>query len=438
MNRQGTYFGFKPQWKQAREAPNYGPIAPRKGWTDLRDGNPPRMRPGRHGPRTIHLERPTITLDKTEYSWVEADRQKLRNSDFMKAQRWARLAAIARFGTKTALRLNPYVRAASYLWDAYEFYREADEWAQTRAAGYDFTGWEKCCETSPPPYAKYRQVGGPTYVAAPPAVPCAVQSNCGLGLQVPTGDIGAAITFNVPSGSTGWYLETVFLGISQSAGTRMRLDQKWTRLVPRRPGGYVDTTPYNSPVVVPVAMRLRPPRPLISEKGPVIFPEPWDEPVTRHKPYAEPALQFDSDGAHGAPPKVKLHYREPPEPDVQERKRLVVKRSVGAFAGAAFGAVTEALDIVDALYKALPKNRRDRHATYQDKLIAIAQHLDEIAWTDALINFIENELKDRLHAKIGKIVNKPYVNGPAQKYWVRPTGPTTGHRRNYVQVRVAR
>ena len=187
----------------------------------------------------------------------------------------ALLRGAERLGLKVVTSFNPYLRLASYAWDAYDFYYSGDDWAKTRDAGYNMSGWQKCCETNGPPYQKVRLVGGPTYVAAPPPVPCAVQSNCGLGLQVPSFDVGTAITFTVPSGTTGWYLETVFFGISQSAGTRMRLDQKWTRLVPRAPGGYIDTVPYAPAIVQPLPMYSMPPEPVISEK---IEPEPLDDP----------------------------------------------------------------------------------------------------------------------------------------------------------------
>jgi len=351
----------------------------------------------------------------------------------------ALLRGAERLGLKVVTSFNPYLRLASYAWDAYDFYYSGDDWAKTQDAGYNMSGWQKCCETNGPPYQKVRLVGGPTYVAAPPPVPCAVQSNCGLGLQVPSFDVGTAITFTVPSGTTGWYLETVFFGISQSAGTRMRLDQKWTRLVPRAPGGYIDTVPYAPAIVQPLPMYSMPPEPVISEK---IEPEPLDDPhlnvPPNWPPYAVPALEFTNDPGAPKGGRIVPHRMLPPPPKTQERKRLVIKKSPGAFAGAAFGAVTEALDIVDALYKALPKEKRDRHASYQDKLIAISQNLDDIDWTDALINLLENEVKDRAAAALSKRVNKPYVDGPASKYWVRPSGVTTGHRRNYVQVQLAR
>jgi hypothetical protein len=110
------------------------------------------------------------------------------------------------------------------------------------------------------------------------------------------------------------------------------------------------------------------------------------------------------------------HKRQPPDPGVKEKKI----RAYGAVASGlskAFHGLTEAADLIDAIYEALPsqyriKYRPGRPIRYDEKLKAIWDNLDKVDPLEAASNIAKNGIEDgaigRLNAGAGKL---PRITG---------------------------
>ena len=179
------------------------------------------------------------------------------------------------------------------------------------------------------------------------------------------------------------------------------------------PGGLPDVAPV--PGVAPGPGTRPAPRP-----GTIPIPAPWPDPAPR--PGAEPgpgpgtgpvkvpsvSVGFE----RGAEPRVyrSQHFMRPAGHATKERKM------VWKHAGTVLSWVnpyTEFCDIVDALYKALPKDLRWQHKLSfwkrglrtprcQDKAVLVYDHFDKIDISDAIANLIENEAEDRFWGQLSK------------------------------------
>lgn len=415
--KSATYTGFKPKWKQD---PDFAPPAKRSrpDFTPKRRGSygipstGPKMAP--RGPKTI-------TLSKTEYQWTDPVQPGWRAA---KAAMYA--ARIAKFAGKA----NPYVSALSYAWDAYSWSQElADpEWGQTRKGGIDLSNWTQCCDAGIQPLEMYsiiRSRPSAGQWSGVEAMPCSYGPlNCGLGGQVPAGYISDMPVTLTPFASRTLF--TLYLGPARSGGTRFQISQQYNMAWN---GSAPFPFPMLSPLVQPLPwpnMRPFPDWRMESDTDP--YRDPGLDPRVRARipAYIEPALEVATNPYGNAgrrnPGRIAPHYQMPPLPGEKEDKRIIMKQLAGQTGvGPVFGAMTEALDVVDALYKSIPGAQPGPN--YNEKLAFIAAHLDEIVWTDALWNFLRNELEDRVYAKLNRLVNKPFVkNGPAAKYWPFATG----------------
>lgn len=66
-------------------------------------------------------------------------------------------------------------------------------------------------------------------------------------------------------------------------------------------------------------------------------------------------------------------------------------------------AVTEGVDLVKAVYKALPKKYQHRGATVPEMLQTIYRHADEIDMADVISNILGENQMDRYYGKLGSI-----------------------------------
>lgn len=99
----------------------------------------------------------------------------------------------------------------------------------------------------------------------------------------------------------------------------------------------------------------------------------------------------------------------PPDGSTRERKGRIKQ---GLALGLGFA--SEARDIVEAIYKALPKRlRKARNSDTYNQLAILWRHADDIKLSDALVNLIANEIEDRM---VGRAL------GRTKRYYERGKG----------------
>lgn len=113
------------------------------------------------------------------------------------------------------------------------------------------------------------------------------------------------------------------------------------------------------------------------------------------------------------------HQKRPPRSDERERKFRMGNSALRIVMGVLSG-LTEAGDLIDAIYKSIPakgtarrwKGRdgkwREAAITPQDKLAFIMFNWDKIDLGDALWNIAENELEDRAFGTLGNLLKNTY------------------------------
>jgi hypothetical protein len=96
----------------------------------------------------------------------------------------------------------------------------------------------------------------------------------------------------------------------------------------------------------------------------------------------------------------------PPHSASRSRRRTKEKKLIGQAKGAlktVLNVVTEAKDVVDAVYKALPAKRRKSRALPHEKAIAIYKHFGELDAGKAVTEIIKNMGEDAVFGNIGKL-----------------------------------
>lgn len=176
-------------------------------------------------------------------------------------------------------------------------------------------------------------------------------------------------------------------------------------------GGFTGTRPTTwPPIVTPIPGNppLNPPRPVDPPLNPP-RPRPWNpaRPGVRPVARGHPRVIARS--------RSVAHRNQPPGRNVKERKAKA-RTLVARMARVAFS-VTEGLDIVDALWDALPKEVRNkvpktgitgptaRHPgvkywSPQDKLQALYRHIDELDLEEAIKNLIKNHIEDEVYGRL--------------------------------------
>lgn len=112
--------------------------------------------------------------------------------------------------------------------------------------------------------------------------------------------------------------------------------------------------------------------------------------------------------------------REPPPPYTKEKKLQSIPAVVRALQAAGHG-VSEALDLVDALHKALPAKMRAKakrvdgkwfSASPQAKIMALWNGFDQMNWNQAMQNVAMNELQDRAIGRASGQASQHLNNSP--------------------------
>lgn len=159
-------------------------------------------------------------------------------------------------------------------------------------------------------------------------------------------------------------------------------------------------------------------------RGGIVEPsfQPHETPLEHDTIVIEPMPS--SNGAGGrSPPPPRVHLNTPPRYGEKERKAKVPRAL--AIALNIGGKLTEAADVVDALYDALPRhvklkfrntNYLLQSATPQAKLAVLIEHYDKIDLEDALVGLAENQIEDYVLGRVGQL----------GKQWAKDTGRFTG------------
>ena len=252
-------------------------------------------------------------------------------------------------------------------------------------------------------------------------------TSCGAAAPFVAADADMNLTTPLPR--TVYYWDYVAPYINAGFSTYWRR-QQWMRPLTPLPGSFVSMSSpiqfVNLPLMPPMADPMSLPL-----SAPLNTPQPvpyWVLPYRRPNPYRSP-----SEGHHfgygtwssrffnvqhstgmsfnpvvGQPTKptpVSPPGHKPPGPGVKERKSRV--RRVGAALIRAMRATTEALDFIDAVFKALPAKYRKGVKTPQDKVRAIYQHADKLDMNKVVFNLIANHYTDKLLGRANALIERP-------------------------------
>lgn len=135
-------------------------------------------------------------------------------------------------------------------------------------------------------------------------------------------------------------------------------------------------------------------------------PEPYEDPIISRWPKDHPVPE-------------PYHKRVPPEPGMKEKK---LKLGKGGLIGSVYGAVTEVVDALDAIGKALdPKVRGGyrQQKTVQDKIRYLLRNWRYIDHNAALGNIILDQVEDWFIGKSNQLANRT----ASHPYWRGMRGP---------------
>lgn len=342
------------------------------------------------------------------------------------------VAGILRIGG----RLVPYLSALILAYELYRFWQYAKG-----SEGYDMTGWTHVCGSG----------GGGTLVGF--AQPCGT-INANMSLSNYNAKLGKLSGF--PSQRYAYFWEDVhphpvfpnsIMVVSQN--DVWRNDAVYDPPVPPYrispsviPPAVPNVSPLPSidPAFLPIGEPVSHPAPIPYRLLPRMRPNPW-----RHHAYQRTAGNYPPDSTLDpyfpfAPtiPSTSLPFVTPPvvvEPVSgtasyraypmtvareqhkldrarrnEREKKIKMQGSLGVLA--LLNAASEAVDLVDCIYDAIPRKYRPRygntrfvlrHPTPQQKVLAIYQHFDKIDIPKALGNVVSNEIEDRIFGKLGNL-----------------------------------
>lgn len=313
-------------------------------------------------------------------------------------------------------RLNGYLRGLYALEQLNEWYwlRGQYEWP------FRFpSGWYLYCQTNVPGQTKYGSAPGHTVA-------------CGTTNQVPDGDVDeisrSGVQVEIGASGAQWHI-----GRPMTFDLRMILDTVWR----------VDPVPEPKPITIypwpyPYPLAIPRPQPLLV---PEFFPpgQIWHPPIEVPQrtppprplalpPSLKPQDQQAPRPLEGPPPLPRPAIAEPPPARTRERKFRSPPGAFGRFVGELAGAITEASDLVDALFEGLPYWMRKRYgkAALLTKVKILYDQYDKIDPNRAIDAIVENQLEDYIIGKFGQAVKDGIMNAADQGYWRHPVGPGTG------------
>ena len=288
---------------------------------------------------------------------------------------------------------------------AYELWQYFQQQGDDLADG----GWHQCCNVpSGSTIDAYKHLTSIS-VGSAPYPNCQYVGLCGTSGQVPSGAWPSAIPeFVHPGTGSAYRAQALYLGFYNPAGTRMTYVEGYKRFVhitgtPDVPVEWPEIDPTDRPMPVPITLPdilppwvdpLRPPgRPQ---------PEPWAPPVRRPPELRPPADRPEtSDRGHtdpGSPPAPEPWTRPSrPPPGTRERKVIARDRAARRFLGWLTSTASEAGDLLDSLYDALPERYQvdEERPNTQEKLAALYANWQHVDMAEAFENIWSNEVEDR-------------------------------------------
>lgn len=201
-----------------------------------------------------------------------------------------------------------------------------------------------------------------------------------------------------------------------------------TRPAPLSPGDAPSRQPQRQP-----GTRPRRPRPAPGEAAvprPTVYPKPSITTPTPGTPVDADVVASPGGGAVYVRPST--HRSATPPRGVRERKATIAggTRAVTVV----YGAVTEAKDVIEAVWQALPRSSRTPGANVTQMTQDLWRHYDEIDVSTAVQNLIYNQAIDAVIGKANKVGLKRWQQDlPA--WWRSPRGPAMGSR--YTQSTIA-
>lgn len=160
--------------------------------------------------------------------------------------------------------------------------------------------------------------------------------------------------------------------------------------------------------------------------------DPVTDPVTRPAVRGKigPSFRIGPEGMTRPRPQQRLNPR-PAGPRVKERK---VALSVRGILSTIMNLTSETKDFVESFWKALPKELRskprkgEKKVRLPDMLQDLYKHWGDVDLPQALANVIDNEIKDQLYGRMGKLVKSGVKRAADGGYYVGGVGPQAGGR----------
>ena len=313
--------------------------------------------------------------------------------------------AAARMLPRAVLRALPGIGAALLAWELYQLYRQLDPaHAPSVIPGNTWTREDACANPVNDEGSPHKVTGSSVNV-------------CLQGQAVSTDRLWEDFPGNA---SPDWDYATHWMPQNWIGGSvRYQSLERWRRVTEQdEPKWYENPAqrprpnlrPWNAPVrgpdiVMPLPHRALPHRRVDEESVPGERSE---------RGYTVPAP-----GVRPRPQLRRYHPRKPGR-GTKERK-LRVQGGIGAAIWTLASTVTEAGDLIDALYDAIPAQyRRGSHRTVQDRAKVVYRHADKIDLEAAGWNILFNEIQDRLIGQANRGIDQRAIIGD------RPIGVGTG------------
>lgn len=119
------------------------------------------------------------------------------------------------------------------------------------------------------------------------------------------------------------------------------------------------------------------------------------------KPYQLPALEVEVSAGYRSNLRGTAHDVLPPGRGERERKVKAPRRMALRFLAALYDATTEAKDIIDAIWQAIPAKKRPKHIkSLSDRSYYIWSHMGDVNLRHAIENVLYNHYEDKIYGRI--------------------------------------